>query len=465
MTLHELVQVLRKRWLMVGIITLLAVGAATARSVTTPPTYQATAGTFVTASAGAQTGIASQGSQFALQRVASYVAVASSTLVLEPVAEELGGTTTARSLRSAVSASNPNGTVMIDITATSGDPEVAARTANAVAQSFSRAVERLERTDASQPSPVMVTVIEPATVPRFRIAPRTTVDVVVAAVVGLFVGTGAALLRHHLDTRLRTALDVRATTGRAPLTATVRDKRAAVVEVDPTRQTHWSEAHRGLRDKLALLDVDDPPRSFVVTSANPAEGKSTSSVGLAVAMAQSGARVVLVDGDLRSPSVAERLGLEGGVGLVDVLAGRLSVQDALQESVHPSLRVLCAGPVPPDPGALLGSRRMRELLERLREDFDAVVIDAPPVLPVPDALVMAALVDGVLLVARSGRTRSQDLTSAVDQLATARGRVLGVLLAAVPRRETEERYYGAPVVRRRRGLGSGRRGLASGAAR
>jgi len=447
MTLNELLLVLRKRWLLVGAIVLLVVSAATVRSLTTPPTYQATAGTFVTAS-GAQTGIASQGSQFALQRVASYVSVATSTIVLEPVAEDLGGGTTARALGSRVSASNPNGTVLINITATSGDPEAAARTANLVAASFATAVERLERTDAAQPSPVMVTVIEPATVPRFRVAPRTTVDVVVAVAIGLFLGVGAALLRHHLDTRLRTAADVRSATGRAPLTVTVRDRRAALAEVDPARQTSWSESHRGLRDKLALLDVDEPPRTFVVTSASAGEGKSTSAVGLALAVAQSGARVVLVDGDLRSPTVAGRLGLEGGVGLVDVLAGRLSLQDALQESVHPSLRVLCAGPVPPDPGALLGSRRMRDLLDRLRGDFDVVVVDAPPVLPVPDALAMAALVDGVLLVARSGRTRSHELLTVVDQLATARGRVLGVLLTAVPRGEADDHYYGAPVARR-----------------
>ena len=173
-----------------------------------------------------------------------------------------------------------------------------------------------------------------------------------------------------------------------------------------------AEAFRQLRTNLQFVDVERPVRVLVVTSSVADEGKSTTATNLAVSFSESGRQVLLIEADLRRPRVADYLGLERAVGLTNVLAGQVDIDDVLQPWGRGGLSVLPSGSIPPNPSELLGSPRMLDLLERLKTRFEIIVIDTPPLLPVTDAAVAAAHADGAVLVARYGKaTRGQVIDS------------------------------------------------------
>ena len=179
-----------------------------------------------------------------------------------------------------------------------------------------------------------------------------------------------------------------------------------------------------------------------MTSPLPGDGKSTVALNLAAALSMSGQPVMLIDADLRRPVMAESLGLVEGVGLTDVLIGGVQVEEVVQRVAGlPNLAVLAAGPVPPNPSEMLGSKSMRRLLKRLRKDY-TVIIDAPPLLPVTDAAVLSAAADGALVVVSSGRTLDTQLRDALGNLSAVSGHTLGVVLNRVPPRSSASGYYG-----------------------
>jgi capsular exopolysaccharide synthesis family protein len=208
------------------------------------------------------------------------------------------------------------------------------------------------------------------------------------------------------------------------------------------RPSEAAEAFRKLRTNLQFMDVDNPPRIIVMTSPQQGDGKSTIAANLAAALAVSGERVTLLDGDLRRPNVAESFGLVEGAGLTDVLVGRAEVDDVAQyHPDYPNLRVLAAGGTPPNPSELLGSQTMRKLLKALAEDT-IVIIDAPPLLPVTDAAVLTAVADGAFVVISSGKTLDSELGAALGHLEAVRGKALGVIFNRVARRDSSSGYYG-----------------------
>jgi capsular exopolysaccharide synthesis family protein len=189
------------------------------------------------------------------------------------------------------------------------------------------------------------------------------------------------------------------------------------------------------------MDVDHPPRAIVITSPQQGDGKSTIASNLALAIALSGQPVTLVDCDLRRPNVAKTLGLDDTVGLTDVLAGRLALADALQEHEEfPGLTVLTAGSRPPNPSELLGSQAMRTVIDTLSR-HGMVILDAPPLLPVTDAAVVAHSADGALIAVSAGRTLDRDLEAAVEHLERVHARPLGVILNRVSRRNVGAGSY------------------------
>ena len=195
-----------------------------------------------------------------------------------------------------------------------------------------------------------------------------------------------------------------------------------------------AEAFRVLRTNLQFLDPDAPPRSFLITSAVPGEGKSSTATNLAITLAQAGKKVLLVDGDLRRPSIATMLGLEGAVGLTTVLVGRSDLEASIQLHRESGVHVLTGGPVPPNPSEILQSHATRDLLGRLRAMYDLVVIDAPPLLPVADAAITAAEVDGAIVVVRHGKTTREQLRHSVERLEQVGARTFGVVVNMTPRR-------------------------------
>ena len=202
-----------------------------------------------------------------------------------------------------------------------------------------------------------------------------------------------------------------------------------------------SEAFRQLRTNLRFVGVDDPPRSIVVTSANAHEGKSTVSATLARVLADAGEQVVLIDADLRRPSLARVFDHDGGLGLSQLLAGQVGLRDILHGTDQVNLSLITAGRTPPNPSELLGSVRMKQLVDHLARDH-VVILDAPPLLPVTDAGVLAAQCDGALFVFAVGRTHKDQARLAARMMGRVGGRVLGVVLNLAPRRGLGAVHYG-----------------------
>jgi capsular exopolysaccharide synthesis family protein len=202
-----------------------------------------------------------------------------------------------------------------------------------------------------------------------------------------------------------------------------------------------AEAFRKLRTNLAYMDVDQPPRVIVVTSPKQSDGKSTIAANLAAAIAIGGQRVTLVDGDLRRPTVADSLAILDGAGLTDVLVGRVTAEEVMQDHPDvPGLRVLASGAIPPNPSELLGSQAMRHLIEELSADA-MVIIDAPPLLPVTDAAVLTRSTDGAIVVISHGGTLDTELQAALNNITTVHGRALGIVFNRM-RRSASGGYYG-----------------------
>jgi capsular exopolysaccharide synthesis family protein len=246
-----------------------------------------------------------------------------------------------------------------------------------------------------------------------------------------------------LDNRIRTPRDAELITGAPAIGAIAYDAKAKerplIVHADPSSPR--AESFRALRTNLQFLDMGGRS-SFVITSSIPSEGKSTTTINLAIALADAGKRVALLDTDLRKPKVAEYLGIEGGAGLTDVLIGRADVRDVMLPWGGRSLYVLPAGKIPPNPSELLGSTQMGVLLGALENDFDVVLCDGPPLLPVTDAAILSRLTSGALMVVAAGRTTKHQLTGATEALNAVDAKLAGFVMSMVPTRGPDS-YYSA----------------------
>lgn len=441
--LHDYLVIVRKRWLPILLVTAFVLAAAAAASLLATPTYQARSQVFVSVSTGGSTADLLQGSSYSQKQVKSYVDLVTSPLVLAPVISDLGLPTTPDQLARSVTADSPLDTVLINVTVTDVSPQVASDAANAIADSLGTQVTELEKPSSGLPSPVQISTVRKATVPTTPATPNTKRNLALGLVLGLALGFGLAVLREVLDTKVRTDADVRKVTDVSVIGSIAYDedapKHPLIVQTDP--HSPRSESFRRLRTNLQFLDIADRPSTFVMTSSIPGEGKTTTTINLAIALADAGARVVLVDADLRRPSVAKYMGLEGGVGLTTVLIGRASVQDVVQPWGKGQLHVLPAGQIPPNPSELLGSQSMVHLLDQLAQAYDIVLIDTPPLLPVTDAAILGRLTGGALIVAGSEMLHRQQLTDAIGSLESVGARVLGVVLNRLPRTASDAYTY------------------------
>ena len=390
-----------------------------------------------------------QGSAFTQERMQTYVDMANSRSVLRPVIAELDLDVTPDVLAKRVRASSDPQTVLISIEATDRSPAQSARIAEAVATSLVEVVTDLENPTGTGAAPVVISVAEAAEAPAHSSSMSLWVAVVLGVVAGLVFGVGAALLRSALDTRLRGREALRRIT-RAPVLTTVpadpTTARTPLVTDLPAHSIR-GEAFRRLRTNLKYAQVGDSTSSVLVTSSVEGEGKTTSSINLAIVMAKAGKRVALVDADLRRPRVASMLGLENAAGITTALVGAAEVGDLLQAWGDDELYVLTAGEIPPNPTELLESQQMARIIAQLTAEFDLVVIDGPPLLPVADGLVLAQQVGRVILVAAVGQVRVAEVQEALGALALVDADRVGIVLNKVSAANGEIGAYGHAYAR------------------
>ena len=443
MELRDYLRILRKRWPIIAV--LLVVGGALAGAVAfrATPIYAARTQLFVTTSGSDNTTGLQEGNTFTQQRVKSYAAIVSTPIVLDPVIKSLKLTSTPQVLGQSVSASAPLNTVLINVSVRSTSPTQAKLIADAVSLSFTKVVAQLETPANGGTSPIKVTVVKQADVPSVPVSPNKKLDIALGLLLGLAIGVGVAVLRDTLDTTIKSTADLEAVTDASFLGGIIFDaevpKRPLITHADP--QSRRAESFRHLRTNLQFIDVANASKSFVVTSSIGGEGKSTTCANLALALAATGSRVALVEGDLRRPKVADYLGLERAVGLTTVLIGQTTLIDVMQSWGNGQLQVLPAGRVPPNPSELLGSAAMQSVIRQLEAAFDYVLIDAPPLLPVTDAAVLSRIAGGAILVVGSGKIRRDQLQRSLDTLAAVDAHVRGVILNFLPSKGPDAYTY------------------------
>lgn len=411
------------------------IAGAVAVIATATPMYAASARLFVSTSAqGSDLTQANQGNLLAVERVQSYADLVTTHSLARRVSARLGGAFGADELARSVSATVVPNTVNLTITATSARPAAAQQIAQAYAVGLSQEVSRIEAPADGKPSPIRMSVVDPAQVPTQAVSPRRKTDLLLGTLLGLVVGLCLAVFRDRLDTSISSAEDLEALTD-IPLLGTIQSDAAATQKngaLALREATPWAEAFRVLRTNLQFVNVDRRERMFVVSSSVPGEGKTTTAVNLAVTLALAGQRVALVECDLRRPRIAERLGLDDGVGATTVLIGRVTLDEALQKHADTGLTVLTAGRRPPNPSELLQSHAMAQLIRDLRSRFDVVLLDSPPLLPVTDAALLAAQSDGLILAVRHGKTSREQVRIALQRVEAVGGECVGVVINMAP---------------------------------
>jgi capsular exopolysaccharide synthesis family protein len=447
MDLRDYLRAIRKRWwLVVG-----AVGVAVAVAVTvtllTPPQYAASVTFFVNAK-GAGVTDAFQGGLFAQQRVKSYVDVLTSNRLAQSIVARQPVGISADVVQAEITAEVVPDTVLVRATVTDPDRARALQIAQLLAIEFPELVKTLETPPKATAPTIGVAIIAEPRLADSPVSPQPVRNVGLAIALGLIIGAGAAALRESLDTTIRSPETLTKAVNAPVLGAIPFDPKAdkSPLIIEGSAQSTRAEAMRQLRTNLQFVDVDRPLKSLVVTSALPGEGKSSTAINLGIAFAESGKRVILVDADLRRPKLAEYLGLEGAVGLTNLLAGQISINDALQPWGGSGLWVLPSGYVPPNPSELLASRNMADLLAALSGGFDVIIIDTPPLLPVTDAAVMATVADGCLLVTRHAKTTVTQATNAAAALTAVGARLHGCVLNRAPHKgRSAYTYYSYTV--------------------
>lgn len=432
--LSDYLRILRRNWLMLIACSLLGLAIAAAASIMVRPTYTAQTKLFVAIQNSGSISDLQQGNTFSQARVQSYVQTVGTPSVLQPAIDALGLQVSPADLSKSVKASADLNSVIISISASDSSPVQAAAVAQAVGNSLVAAIDKIESPTTGGPSPVRLSVVTPATAPVSPSAPNTQLNLVIGFIVGSALGVGLSGLRTALDTKVRGEADLRRVTDAPMLGGISYDadaiKKPLLTQARP--QSPRAESFRQIRTNLQFAQVSHASEAVLVTSSLPGEGKTTTATNLAIAIAQSGRTVVLIDADLRRPRVDDYLGLDRNAGLTTALIGAADTKDLLQRWGDEELYVLTSGEVPPNPSELLGSGRMRELIAELEKTFDAVIIDAPPLLPVTDAAVLAQQVGGVVLVAGASRIKLPDLQKSLETLKMVNANLLGVVLNLLP---------------------------------
>ena len=436
MELSDYLKVVRRRWISILLVTLVCGALALAYTALQTKQYASDVRLFVstTVADASNAGTINAGGQFSQARVQSYAGLASSRELAESVIQKLDLDAEPEELTSKVAASVAVNTVNLTLTVTDADPHQAQRIAQAYAEALTDLVRQLETPPAQTDAPIKATIVDNASFSEVPISPKPVRNFSAGILLGVALGLGLALLRQALDTRVHSAEEVSQITDK-PILGTIGfdpATRDTPLISDLPSHSPRAEAFRVLRTNLQFVDVDSAQKVFVLSSAMPAEGKTSTSINLALSLAQTGVKTLLIEGDLRRPRAAIRLERDGAVGVTNVLVGKVKLDEALQRDDLTGMDFLAAGPIPPNPAELLQSNAMAELLAEVRRRYDVVIIDAPPLLPVTDAALIAAQVDGAILVVRHGKATRDQVKLSHERLSQVDAKLVGSVVNMVP---------------------------------
>ncbi|MDY6054837.1 polysaccharide biosynthesis tyrosine autokinase [Micrococcus sp.] len=472
---RDLLATIRRHWRVVVTAPLIGLLIATLWTMAQPARYTSTASALVSIGSGDNIGVALTADNLAKSKARQYAELGRSRSVAENALSRVNADISTSEALEDIEVSNTEQSAQLTIRATASSPELAQQLASAWVAALGEQVASLESGNLTSPapgaptssSPIRVAPLSDATLPGTPSSPNAPLALALGFLAGLAIGLLYALVRKVLDNRVRSA---RALEERFGLTilGTIPEVSGSRRGGSQAQRTHTNrvmmnhdessltasekrarfrtvESFKELRTNIQFLRPDHAPRAVTITSSHPAEGKSSVASNLALALAQSGTPVVLVDGDLRRPVLAKSFGLVEGVGVTDVVLGQASVDDVLQYLPDvPGFALLGAGRVPPNPSEIVASDRFNNLIRELSgEAF--VVIDAPPLLPVTDAAIMARRFDGCILVVSAGRSTFDELEKVVSSVHKIQGEILGAVLNRVPTSGSEAssyQYYG-----------------------
>lgn len=418
-TVHYL-RALRRSWALVLVVAVVVLAGGVLVYERTTRVYQASVRLIAaTGDASASQGTTGVTSYAAAQALA-YGQIASTPPAVADAAQAAGRPGADPAVAAVANGDDP----FLTITVAGTDPAEIRAVANAFPTSLPVTVDRLI---GAPPTPVTFTVLEPAALPTSPVSPSPLRYLGLALAAGLVLGLALAVAREFLNRTVRDTDELEDLTGLTVLGTVPAELAKQRLPAETHPRSARTEAYRQIRTTLLNTAGRGTPRVVVVTSATSGEGKTSVATNLAIVFCDAGHRVALVDADLRRPQVAASFGLAGRDGLTDVLSGRVPLADAVVSRHEGRLGVLTSGPVPVNPSEALGSAAMDEVLAALSAEYELVVVDTPPVLPVADALVLAPRVDGVILVTRLERVTRDKIRRAQAAVARVNGRITGIV--------------------------------------
>jgi len=419
-------------------------------SITTP-LYRSYADLFISTPVSAvDIGLLATGSTFSQERVKSYTQIISAPSTLQPVIDKLELNITPQALAGRVSASAPSETVVIRLTVVDENPQRAAAIANEVGKQFALTAESLELPQMDLTSPVKVTVVRPAVAEYGPVSPKINTNRLLGATFFLLLAFLFFLIKYSLDSTIKNVTDLR---GLSLLAAIgfdpTADKKPLINEIGSYDARN--EAYRGFRSNFANVTGGKSPICVAIVSGVAEEGKTSASINMAIAFANQGIKALMIEGDLRRPRFKQYLNLNNGsiqvkgYGLSQLLSceSQIQLKKNLPKSINRAFEnvdFISCGEIAANPTELLASSRFIELLKEVKKNYQIIIIDCPPVLPIADASVICKVVDGAVVVVHGGKTKNKAFIATIDAIENVTPEIFGVIINKIPNNRESEDY-------------------------